>query len=35
VKRFALGKRFAAGFARVRAGPDVPFVHGRGNLTKN
>jgi hypothetical protein len=35
VKNFTVGKIFAAGFAGVGAGLDVPFVHGRENLTTN
>jgi hypothetical protein len=30
VENFVVGKIFAAGFARVGAGLDVPFVHGQG-----
>jgi hypothetical protein len=30
-----VGKRLAARLAGVRAGLDVPFVHGRRNLTTN
>jgi hypothetical protein len=33
--RLFIGKRLAARFAGVRAGLNVPLVHGRENLTTN